>query len=80
MGHAPARTKYKCLPYKYLPRDRRVSESSATCILSVCIIPDEEHANSCFAHLFINDAGDINMVKEDAIGKFQCSVINTTFN
>ena len=33
------------------------------------------HTNSWLVHLFINDAGDIDMAKEDPNGKLQYSVI-----
>lgn len=49
---------------------------------SVCLrrIPDKNHANSWLVHLFINDAGNIEMAKEDPIGKLQYSVIIVILN
>jgi len=38
------------------------------------------HANSWLAHLFINDAGDIDIAKEDPNGKLQYSVTIVTLN
>ena len=44
------------------------------------MIPDGNHANSWVVNLSVKDSGDIEMAKEDPIGKLQYSVVITTLN
>lgn len=54
-----------------------IQQKCAAYFVCLRIIPDENHGNSWLVHLFINNGGDIDMAKEDPIGKLQYSIIIT---
>jgi ATP-dependent Clp protease ATP-binding subunit ClpB len=56
-----------------------IPKKCAAYLICMCIIPDKSHTNRWLARLFINDAGDIDMAKEDPLGKLP-SAINATLN
>ena len=52
------------IPKKYAPH-----------LICLCIIPNKIHTNRWLARLFVNNVGDIDMVKEDPTGKLQSAII-----
>ena len=75
MGHAPSSMRYKHLPYRCLLNRRSggILEGSALRFSFICSISltYTNHTDSWLAHLFINDAGDIDLAKEDPNGKLK---------
>lgn len=70
--HALSWTRYTGLLYRYLLNHRfgGILERSAPCIfVCLCDIPHISYAYSWLAHLIINDAGDIDLAKEDPNGE-----------
>jgi hypothetical protein len=63
----------KILPIQRLAESQIRGDIPKKCagyLIFWCIIPDENHTNRSLARLFINDAGDISLTKEDPIGNF----------
>ena len=57
-----------------------IRKKCALYFIHLCNIPHANHVDSWLVHLFINDAGDIDMAKEDPNGKLQYSIIIITLD
>ena len=52
-----------------------IPKKCADYFVCLCIIPNKNGTNRWLARLFINDAGDIDMTKEDPIGKLPSAIL-----
>ena len=57
-----------------------IGEKYASCFIPLFNISHVNYVNSWLVHLFINDAGDIDMAKEDPTRKLEYFVVIITLN